>query len=549
MNLLRLLARYEAMPRKRVLAAGMVSGLGGAVILALVNLAAAEIANSGRSQVDWALAAAFVASIAAYAAAEVFVISRLCGALESAIHQLRVGLLGRLVRADFEKLERIGQAVFYESITQTTQTISQHSQFLALALRSVVLVVAILAYIAYVSTTAFVLVLLVTLAGSFFYSRAGKRLGTGYSAMMDEEKRLFESVSDLLDGFKEIRLSSARSRDLAAEFAAISRSATGIRADVQIRAIHQFILGEVAVYFLLAVVVFVAPLYSPGFREDVVRITTSVLFMAGAIGALIQTMPLLGASEAAAARMLRLDGQLADMEDAEEKNDGDPIPADFGEIALRGVTYAYPGVAGEKGFTLGPIDLTLRRGEIVLITGGNGSGKSTLIKLLTGLYRPKEGSIRIDGTAVGPRTRRSFRDLVAVVFSDYHLFPRLYGTETVDAAGAQALLTWLEMDRSTRITGDRFERLDLSAGQRKRLALMAALLEKRPLLVLDEWAADQDPQFRRRFYREILPELKARGTTIVAVTHDDAYFDVADRRFHLDEGRLSELTSERAEGC
>ncbi len=545
MNLVSLLARYESMPRKRVVAAAVVSGVGGAVILALVNMAAAEIAKSGRSQVDWELAAAFAAAIVAYAAAELFVIARVCGALEAAIHQVRVRLLERLLRADFEKVERIGQVVFYESITQATQTISQHSQFLALALRSLVLVIAILAYIAYVSTTAFLLVLLATLAGGLVYSRAGRHLGTGYAAMMDQEKRLFESVSDLLDGFKEIRLSSARSRDLAAVFGDISRSATAIRTDVQMRAIQQFVLGQVAVFFLLAVVVFVAPLYAPGFRDNVVQVTTSVLFMTGAIGALIQTVPLLGAAEAAAVRMTQLDGLLAEMEDPEAQEDGEPLPAGFTEVALRGVAYAYPAAAGEEGFALGPVDLVLRRGEIVLITGGNGSGKSTLIKLLTGLYRPQEGAIRVDGVAVGPRTRRAYRDLVSAVFADYHLFPRLYGE--IDAAEAQSLLGWFEMDRVTRLIGDRFERLDLSAGQRKRLALMAALLEARPLLVLDEWAADQDPHFRRKFYREILPTLKARGITVVAVTHDDAYFDVADRRFHLEEGRLSELTVERRE--
>lgn len=546
MNLINLLARYQSMPRKRVLGAAVVSGVGGAVILALVNMAAAEIAKSGRSEVDWSLAAAFAAGVVAYAAAEVFVISRLCGTLESAIHQVRVRLLERLLRADFERVERIGQVVFYESITQATQTVSQHSQFLALALRSGVLVIAILAYIASVSTTAFVLVLLATLVGGFLYSRAGHHLGSGYAAMMDQEKRLFESVSDLLDGFKEVRLSSARSRDLAAVFAEISRSATLIRTDVQMRAIQQFILGQVAVFFLLAVVVFVAPLYAPGFRDSVVQVTTSVLFMTGAIGGLIQTIPLLGAAEAAAARMMQLDAQLAEMEDPEEHDGGEVLPAEFAEISLRGVAYAYPAEAGDKGFALGPVDLVLRQGEIVLITGGNGSGKSTLIKVLAGLYRPQEGAIRVDGVAVGPRTRRAYRGLGTAVFSDYHLFPRLYGT--IDAAEAQSLLGWLEMDRVTRLIGDRFERLDLSAGQRKRLALIAALLEARPLLVLDEWAADQDPHFRRKFYREILPALKARGTTVVAVTHDDAYFDVADRRFHLEEGRLAELAVQRGEG-
>ena len=82
-----------------------------------------------------------------------------------------------------------------------------------------------------------------------------------------------------------------------------------------------------------------------------------------------------------------------------------------------------------------------------------------------------------------------------------------------------------------------------SGGQRQRLAIARAVLRNAPILVLDEWAADQDPQFRRKFYREILPELKRRGLTIVAVTHDDHYFDAAERRLHMEEGRLSELAA------
>ena len=543
-HLFRLLASQASLPRKRLALASILSGVTGALVLAIVNIAAREIADSGQAQVDWRLAILFAAGILLYASTEVFVISHICGALESAVHEVRTRLLESLARAEFEKVERVGRAVFYEGITQATQAISQNSQFLALAVRSVVLVLAILAYIAYVSMTAFLLVLAVTLVGSFFYHRAGQRLSAGYGTMMDEEKRLFESVADLLDGFKEVCLSSARSRDLAAVFAAISRSSTDVRTDVQILAVRQYVLGEVAVFFLLAVVVFVVPLYAPGFRDQVVQVTTSVLFMTGPVGALIQTMPLLGAADQAAARMLELEDLLRGMEestaDATGTGSAAASPA-FREITLRALTYAYPAPAGEPGFVLGPIDATLHSGEIVFLTGGNGSGKSTLIKLLSGLYRSQSGAMRIDGMPVGA-TPSAFRDLISPVFSDSHLFSRLYGVGTFEIAEAQALLEWLEMDRVTRIAGDRFERLDVSAGQRKRLALITALLERRPLLILDEWAADQDPQFRRKFYREVLPALKARGKTVVAVTHDDAYFDVADRRFHLEEGRLRELS-------
>ncbi|MDX9859716.1 MAG: cyclic peptide export ABC transporter [Rhodospirillales bacterium] len=548
MNLIRLLIAEGMTPRNRLLGSALVSGVSSTFVLAMVNVAAAEIAESGRDQVNWLLAGLFGLGLVLFIAAEVFLISRVCAGTETAVDSVRTRLLTGLCRADFEKVEGMGRAVFYESITQATQTLSQNSQYLAIGLRSVVLIAAILVYIAYISPTALILVLVFTLVGGVMFGIAGQRLNARYTDMMKEEARLFESITDLLDGFKEVRMSSARSRDLGKVFGAISQSATDIRIDVQVRAFQQFILGEVAVFFLLAAVVFVVPLYATSFHGDIVKVTMAVLYMTGPVGGLIQTLPLLSAAEAAAGRMLRLDEELAAMAEPEADPTAPSLPVEFQEISLRGIEYAYASDEGEPTFVLGPLDLTVRRAEVIFITGGNGSGKSTLIKLLTGLYRPHHGRIQVDSTAIGSDSRRAFQNMMAPVFSDYHLFPRLYGVPSIDPAMAQELIAWFEMEGTVRLIDDRFDRLDLSAGQRKRLALIAALLEKRPVLVIDEWAADQDPHFRRKFYREVLPALKARGMTIIAVTHDDAYFDVADRRFHLDEGRLSECSSEPGRG-
>jgi putative ATP-binding cassette transporter len=81
----------------------------------------------------------------------------------------------------------------------------------------------------------------------------------------------------------------------------------------------------------------------------------------------------------------------------------------------------------------------------------------------------------------------------------------------------------------------------LSAGQRRRLALLQVFLDRRPVVALDEWAAEQDPIFRRVFYTELLPELQRRGATVVAITHDDRYFHIADRCVTVGaDGGLSE---------
>ncbi len=195
---------------------------------------------------------------------------------------------------------------------------------------------------------------------------------------------------------------------------------------------------------------------------------------------------------------------------------------------------------------MGPINLTLRAGENVFISGGNGSGKSTLLRLLTTLYWPEAGSISVDGTIVTHENVDAYRALFSSVFSDFHLFKRLYGVEPSAMAEALELLGTFEVADKTRLHEDAFTTIDLSDGQRKRLALIVAMLENRPICILDEWAADQDPAFRRKFYGELLEALRARNVTVISVTHDDRYYGRADRRLHMEEGKLVAVAPEAA---
>jgi putative ATP-binding cassette transporter len=529
--------------QRRLAAGAFLASLGSLLLLVTVNLAAAEISVQGEDRVDWSLAVLFVVAALMYYLAENDLIHQIGATMETAIDRVRMRLLDAVCRADYVAIERMGSSTLYESITQATGALSQNSQFIALSIRSALLTAMVLLYILYLSPVAFLLVLAGTVAVGVMYSKLGGRLAKRYATMMGVERRLFQAVGDLFDGFKEIRLSSRRSADLAHSFEAISGHSTAIRIDVQRRAFQQLIFGHVAFFFLLAVVVFVVPTYSAGFASDVVKISAAVIFMIGPLGGVIQAVTVMASAEAAARRALDLDALLATMAEPGSDQPQEPIDTDFDMLSLNSVLYAYPAAGDEQPFSVGPIDLRVRCGEVIFVTGGNGSGKSTFLKLLVGLYRPDHGHLALDGHAVGDRTRRSYRELFAAVFTDSYLFRRLYGVPRIDAQEARRLLARLEMDRVTALDGDAFTRTDLSSGQRKRVMLVAALLAQRPVLILDEWAADQDPRFRRIFYREIVPELKARGITIIAVTHDDHYFDAADRRLHFEEGRMIEVPS------
>jgi len=207
----------------------------------------------------------------------------------------------------------------------------------------------------------------------------------------------------------------------------------------------------------------------------------------------------------------------------------------FFHIRMQGLEYRYRDADGQTTFALGPIDLCFEAGKIYLIQGGNGSGKSTLMKLLTGLYEPHAGRILLDDAQV---PIHAYRSLFSTVFTDFHLFEKLHGLDEIDHAQVTFLLRKLAMERKVSIEQNAFSTTDLSTGQRKRLALIAAQLEKRPVYVLDEWTADQDPEFRRFFFAELLPWLKRQGHTIFAVTHDDRYFDYGDYALRLDAGRI-----------
>jgi putative ATP-binding cassette transporter len=213
---------------------------------------------------------------------------------------------------------------------------------------------------------------------------------------------------------------------------------------------------------------------------------------------------------------------------------------------MRNVVFSYVDRFSEKAFTIGPIDFTLRSGELVFITGGNGSGKSTFLRVLAGLYSPDSGEITLDGMRINDHTRDTYRSLMSGIFFDYHLFQRLYGMPEADPAEVDRLLTQFRLEDKTGLSDGEFRTLDLSGGQRRRLALIVSLLEKRPILLLDEWTAEQDPEFRRKFYDELLPEMMRSGATIVVITHDDRYLDelkLPARRIRMDEGRIVEERS------
>jgi putative pyoverdin transport system ATP-binding/permease protein len=225
-----------------------------------------------------------------------------------------------------------------------------------------------------------------------------------------------------------------------------------------------------------------------------------------------------------------------------QPDDSQRAPAlsrDWRRLDLKGVRFTYGGDENSKdAFTLGPMDMTLRRGEVVFIAGGNGSGKTTLAKVLTGLYPPTGGTVQLDGIDVDEQNMHWYRRKVAAVFSDFCLFEGVADLQLDDLGGEfNWLITRLQLSRQM-ITAPaaQSQSTALTSGERERIALLRAVTEGRPVLIFDEWAADQDHGFKDFFYREFLPRQRRDRKLVVVISDDERYFHTADRVLWLERG-------------
>ena len=266
------------------------------------------------------------------------------------------------------------------------------------------------------------------------------------------------------------------------------------------------------------------------------------MFLIGPLFGLVASIPQFAVANVAANSLHDLDVRLDQVSGSVPSRSASDTRTGFVSVSMQGVSFTYD--ANGQSFTTGPINFQLSPGEVVFITGSNGSGKTTFFKLLTSLYQPQGGLIKLDDKAVWPGQVAGYRSLFAAVFSDFYLLQRTLDPALFADPWARSWLDRLQLTAKLESTQGRLVTQGLSTGQKKRLALFLALMEKRPILLLDEWAADQDPQFRRYFYDELLPALRGEGKTVVAVTHDEMYFDRADRRLHLSGGLLTEMPQE-----
>lgn len=460
---------------------------------------------------------------------------------ERLIHGFRLRLFDAVRRSDLVTVEKIGRAALNGVLVQDTQALGSILPLLVIGAQQAVMLVFLALYLAWLSPIACVMA----------FGFAGLAVAVRYARMHGFRKQLmetataeaevFDGLTDMLRGFKEVRMSRPRADALVDAIAQASARARTVNIATKTQWGRNFSLIEVMFYTLIGLMVFVVPLLTTEFHTVVVPATTAALFIVGPVSTVSFVTPMLTQAEMSLANIEAMEEKLRQAagptlaEAGPQAQDGFDNPA---SIALSGARFAYRDDRDNPIFSVGPLDASFHAGEISFITGGNGSGKSTMLRLLTGLMPLDEGALLVDGKPVQAAAMQQWRDNISAIFSDYHLSRRLYGVGPVTDAEAAPLLERLEMRDKVSIQDGCFSTTSLSTGQRKRLALVVARLEDKKVIVLDEWAADQDPHFRKIFYEELLPELRAMGKIVICVTHDDRWFHLADRTYHMNEGRL-----------
>jgi putative pyoverdin transport system ATP-binding/permease protein len=293
--------------------------------------------------------------------------------------------------------------------------------------------------------------------------------------------------------------------------------------------------GVLLLFMTIGLVVFVLPLWGTLSVSVLSGYALILSFMFTPIRMILNNLPELNRADIALAKITDLGLSLS--QSGVESSQRLLAAPYHSRLELKGVTHSYRQERDGSQFTLGPIDLVFTPGELVFIVGGNGSGKSTLAKLITGLYLPEAGAVYLDEVKIEQDNREWYREQFTAVFADFYLFERFLGLDDASQR-ADKYLQQLQLDHKVQIESGMLSTTNLSQGQQKRLALLTAYLEDRPIYLFDEWASDQDPIFREIFYTQLLPELKRAGKTILAISHDDRYFDKADRVIKLDYGQV-----------
>lgn len=533
----------------------LLTGIANAALISLINTGAEYVTND---KVNHRVFILFVLSLLIYILSKRYVAMRSAVLVESILNKIRYRIADKIRHAELSLLEAKGTAPFYARLGQDTVKVSNFTASVVGAIQAIIMIVFTTLYIGTISLRAFFLVAIMLAVCFLVYSSRRKVFRTMWLKLSEYESRFYAKLGHILDGFKEIKLNRSKNESVLQDFAAVNEEMRDYKIGLVQSYTRLSIFSQAFFFVILGSVIFVFPQFHEEYATNIVKITAAILFISGPFEMVLNGNQQLANANSSARNILKLEAELeAELRKNELTTEAQNQPEAYDELPFfdnlqfKGLSFAYPPVQGrEYIFEVGPIDLTIRKGELIFITGGNGSGKSTFLKLMTGLYPPKTGEILVDADEAGrpeikvsPGNYQQYRNLFTTIFTDFHLFDKLYGIKEADPAAINEVLKNMELsaDKTTYRDGG-FTNLRLSTGQKKRLALTTCIIEDKPIYIFDEVAADLDPEFRDKYYYEIIRELRARNKTVIVVSHDRYYWTVPDRLLEMANGKMRELT-------
>jgi putative pyoverdin transport system ATP-binding/permease protein len=457
------------------------------------------------------------------------------------IYQKRVDLMNKILSTPYQSFSELEEGRIHASLNNDTEVFSSFANVLVMAATNVITLLFCFIYLGVMNGYGLLVSLGVTLLTALLYYFISQRANESFERARTLQGIFFRFINDLINGFKELSLNKARRSDFGQDMDTNMASYRDKRIDADVRFSNVFIIGELLFILVIGAVVFLFPIIFTDMKVSTLRNYIFVfLYMTGPVNGILESIPQLVQIKISWKRIKQLDKDLSSItKNSLENNNKDIKVTDTINLELKEVIYEHIN-AENQNFKVGPINYEFKGGEIVFITGGNGSGKSTLAKIITGLYQPDSGTITVNGKEV---IREELTEYFSTVFSDFYLFKKLYGIERNKPENTKIIkssLELLKLEDKVEVKNGEFSTTKLSTGQRKRLALLICYLENKPIYLFDEWAADQDPQFREYFYKYLLPQMKRQGKCVIAITHDDQYFDLADRVIKMDVGAIVE---------
>jgi putative ATP-binding cassette transporter len=512
---------------------GFLSGGASAGLIALISFALGR-GGGDLIPVAWAFLGLTLLSLLTSVISQMMLIQL----SQQAIFQLRLNLSRQILGSELAHLEKLGAGRLMATLTDDIQAVADAVRMIPFFCIDLAIVGGCLVYITWLSWQVFLAVCLITaiaLSSCLWLLRRGDQL---LSQAREKQDDLFNHFRTVTEGTKELKLNYWRRQAFLREDLQ-QTAATYRRYNVGGLMMFAFTSswGKLIFFFAVGFVLFALPHLMTLNPVTLSSYVLTFTYLMLPMDRVTNQLPNLSRANIALKKIESLG--LALNKRAEAAAVPSEVNRHWKTLALKGVSYTYRSGQDDAEFVLGPLDLTFHPGELVFIVGGNGSGKSTLAKLITGLYVPESGEVLLDGDRIDRHNREWYRQFFSVVFADFYLFDRLLGMETDDLdQQAQEYLKRLRLDQKVTVTEGRLSTTALSQGQRKRLTLLTALLEDRPIYLFDEWAADQDPSFRDLFYTQFLPQLQQQGKTVLVISHDDRYFHVCDRLIKLDYGQI-----------